>query len=131
MALRTKIVKQYCLQILLFTSLYGCKTENCEEATSRNSNLELRIIVKEVNWNGNLLNLDGISIENGKSISFNNGSDWYYAIGGKIQVGDTLIKKKGEPIMRLYRKGERWLFTYICEKDSQGNIIVRSKDVKF
>ena len=126
----SKIIRRSWIIIILFC-LQSCHTLTCEESVKYNSEFELKLIVKDISHNGNLIDIDGISLDTHKSSNFHHNSDWYFSIGDKIFIGDTLIKKKGEPIIKLYRKGERWSFTYTCKKDEQGNDIVRSEDIKF
>jgi hypothetical protein len=99
----------------------------CQESIDDYSNLEFEIIVDEVKWNGNDLRLYGRSSKfSNKDSDVHLYCEWNYNIGDKFYKGDTLIKKKGEPIIRAYRKGERWSFSYNCE-----NEIVSYKNVRF
>jgi hypothetical protein len=99
----------------------------CEEAIEQYSNMEFELIVHEIKWNGNDLRLYGVDpkMPTTESNFFHIGA-WSYDLGDKFVIGDTLIKKKGEPIIRAYRKKERWCFTFKCE-----NEIVSSENVRF
>ena len=118
--------------IIISFCTVSCHTLTCEESIKYNSDFEVKLIVTEISHNGgHFIEIDGISTENHKPLNFRHNSDWYSDIGGKFFIGDTLIKKKGEPIIRIYRKSERWSFTYKCEKNAQGEDIVRSENVRF
>ena len=119
---------------LFLVGVDGCwlKRLTCAESLEGQKTLEIPTMkIQKIYTNGNTLQLHGISPTTQEELYFSDTNEWYFDIGKKFQVGDTLVKKKGEPIIRLYRKGERWSFTYTCDKDEQGNDIIRSEDVKF
>jgi hypothetical protein len=118
------IIIPFCIQ--------SCHTLTCEESVKYNSDFEVKLIITDISYDGgHLIDIDGISVDNHKPLNFRHNSDWYFDIGDKFLIGDTLIKKKGEPIIRIYRKNERWSFTYKCEKNAQGEDIVSSENVRF
>jgi hypothetical protein len=120
-----------CLFLIGMNSCWFKKI-TCEESLEGQKILVIPTMkIQKILSNGNTLQLHGISPTTQEELYFSDTNGWYFDIGKKFQIGDTLVKKKGEPIIRIYRKGERWSFTYTCDKDEQGNDIVRSEDVRF
>jgi hypothetical protein len=131
--IKMKIIN-FGLACLLLIGVNSCwfKRITCAESLEGQKTLVIPTMkIQKIFTNGNTLQLHGISPATQKKVYFSDTNGWYFDIGKKFQVGDTLIKKKGEPIIRIYRKNERWSFTYTCDKDEQGNDIVRSEDVRF
>ena len=124
-------IQKIIFKIILLLFIQSCRTATCEESIKHNSDFDVQLIITDIYSNGNIINIDGISVINKKPINFYYNSDWFRDIGENFLTGDTIIKKKGEPIIRIYRKNERWSFTYKCEKNAQGEDIVRSENVRF
>jgi hypothetical protein len=122
-----KTIKTFIFILSIFLNSCWLKKATCEESIKIYSNLEINLIADRIFWNGNDFRVYGKSVNNSKiESSFSHIGDWYYSIGDKFKMGDTIIKKKGEPIIRVYRKGERWSYTYRCD-----NEIVSSENVRF
>ena len=99
----------------------GCwmNIDSCEESIKHCSDLEIEeFIIEKINRNGNIIRLEGKKSKSKEQYYFSDVSSWYFVIGDKFKIGDTLVKQKGEPIMRIYRKGERWELKYHCSFDS-------------
>jgi hypothetical protein len=94
------------------------KRMTCEEAVVHYNDIEFELILNKVKWNGNDLRMFGNNPNNPQlNADYHLIGDWSYDIGDKFQQGDTLIKVKGEHIIRLFRKNERMSFTYKCENE--------------
>ena len=117
--------------LIFITNSCSYKRATCEEVLKKHTDSEFEIIIDAVSWNGNNLKIDGRALKTSKEEHFFDIDGWYFFIGDKFQVGDTLVKKKGKPLIKLYRKNERWSFTYKCEKNAQGEDILRSENVRF
>ena len=91
------------------------KRATCEESVKKNKEFEFEMIVDAVSWNGNNIKIDGKSPKTDKEVHFFDIDGWYFTIGDKFQIGDTIIKKKGESIYKVYKKNEIWTLKYTCD----------------
>ena len=53
-----------------------------------------------------------------KEVHFFDIDGWYFSIGDKFQIGDTIVKKKGESIYKVYKKDEIWTLKYTCNGET-------------
>jgi len=82
-------------------------------------NNELNIVLVKFERNGKMIYLYGKNTDNGKSITFREDGGWLESIYKKLDVGDTIVKKKGS-YMTLIKKTSYVVKTPLtCEETGQ------------
>jgi len=104
--------KYFFIQILI-VFLYACV--DCEQLSElyRNDNLEV-ILMERPTINAEM-NFVGTKLNYNESTTIKMEGRWYRHYKDYMEVGDTIIKRKGELILYIHKKDTVMVFKWECE----------------
>lgn len=110
---------KYVVFFYLFLSLFSCgETYNCDASAENYRTDECLIIVKEnPKVSDDIFNYKGTNPDTGKECDCNSSrsSRWWALYKKHIEIGDTIIKKKGELIFSIHKKDTILSFNFECD----------------
>lgn len=107
----------------LFALLTACQhSESCEVYKRRFNKLEADVIVKDKGPDGRVCFLKGIHPVTHKPVFFYDEGGFYIAVKDLIDVGDTLVKVKGNAIFLIKKVRSNVELDYPCGDGSNHDI---------
>ena len=102
--------------ILIGILFYSCNNINCEKLAENARDRECKIIVQKMpKFFSPSLDAQGINPETGEQCTCSDGGRWWNQYTQYIEIGDTIIKKKGELIFSIHKKDTILSFKWECE----------------
>lgn len=93
---------KFLILILIFTSCYKIE---CEKLIVNAKNRECLIIVKEFSpFQKPFLNIKGINLYDKTECTCKDEGRWWAIYINEIEIGDTIIKRKGELTFNIHKK---------------------------
>jgi len=104
-----------CFFIILFvlTSLYGCI--DCEKSARNQKNYNIEIILTERPYIHGDMKFTGTKLNTEEITTIRIESRWYRNYKDYMEVGDTVIKRKGALILYIHKKDTVMAFKWECE----------------
>ncbi|PRY45544.1 hypothetical protein CLV58_102293 [Spirosoma oryzae] len=65
---------------------------------------------------GRPFKLKGVNIYNGEKEKYSEEGGWYVQYGKYIAIGDTVIKRENELLMRIHKRDSILVFSLDCEE---------------
>lgn len=106
-------------KIIVFVSgmfFISCLKVNCDKSIILSRNQECLIVVEKFSPNNqSYLNAKGKSLINGDDCICTDTNRWWFQYRDQIEIGDTLIKKKGELTFSIHKSDTVLSYQWICE----------------
>jgi hypothetical protein len=103
------------ISLLSFWLLTSCIKPNCELLAKDARQNECFIILTQKPPNGPYQYLEGKSLKSGENCSCKDNGRWWSQYRDYMQVGDTIIKRKGELVFSIHKKDTVLSFPWQCE----------------
>lgn len=103
---------------MLFASIsLCCCNVDCEKsAASQRENYDIEVILTEPPYGRGSFNLKGKDIHTNTNKKIENiQSRWYWQFKNYMEIGDTVIKRKGELTMYIHKKDTTMVFKWECQ----------------
>ena len=109
------ICKAICFFVIGFL-IYSCKTD-CHEISEVYRTEECIIIVKGIPDSTSVYNFEiiGKTLKTRKDTIYKEQDRWFCLYYDSIEIGDTIIKRKGELIFSIHKKDTVLSFNYECD----------------
>ena len=106
--------KLFYILILLF--LFSCDKIDCNTLAKQAKERECLLIVETLPvFTSPLLDASGKNLITKKQCTCSDGSRWWAQYRDDIEIGDTIIKKKGELVFSIHKKDTMLTFDWECE----------------
>jgi hypothetical protein len=118
------IIKNFIIFIISCT-LFGCVHEfSCDAVTKALSQKHASIVITDTGPVGRIINFSGIDINTGNKSYYIDESGMYLPMKQIVQIGDTLLKRKGQTDFLLRKRDFIVKFKFGCfENQSYGFVI--------
>lgn len=99
---------------LILISLYSCSVD-CEKLSElyRNDNIEV-VLTERPTINAEMI-FRGTKLNSDESITTKMEGRWYRNYKSYMEIGDTIIKRKGELTMYIHKKDTTMVFKWECQ----------------
>lgn len=109
---------RFLFKILFFSLMFNsCMQIDCEKsAASQRENYDIEVILTEPPYGRGSFNLKGKDIHTNTNKKIENiQSRWYWQFKNYMEIGDTVIKRKGELTMYIHKKDTTMVFKWECQ----------------
>src|SRR5690606_26039391 len=94
--------------------LYSCKVD-CEKSSESYRNYNLEVILTERPFIHGDMNFVGTKLNSDEVSTTKIMGRWYRDYKGYMDIGDTIIKRKGELTMYIHKKDTTMVFKWDCQ----------------
>lgn len=98
----------------ILISLYSCNID-CEKSSQSYRNYNLEVILTERPTINAEMNFVGTKINSSEISTTKIMGRWYRDYKGYMEIGDTIIKRKGELTMYIHKKDTVMVFKWDCQ----------------
>lgn len=100
---------------MIFFSCVQQTKEGCEKGKKNIEELVIGVVLNKKPYKEYNYILKGIDINTGKDTIYKYEGRWFDQLGDYWDVGDTVIKKKGELFIEIHKKGIIHISEWTCE----------------
>lgn len=95
----------------------SCEKIDCERLSEIKRDYECLLIISSINDINSTYNFDisGISLLTGNDTLYKEDNRWFCSFYKHMNIGDTIIKRKGELIFNIHKKDTIMSFNWECE----------------